>query len=77
MTVGKGLVAIGAGLAMIGGASVGVGQGIAVGRAADAIGRNPEAEKVVRTNLIIGLAISETSAIYALIVSLILVFAFN
>lgn len=74
---GKGLVAIGAGVAMLGATSVGVGQGIGVGRACEAIGRNPEANKLIKTNMIIGLAIAETSAIYSLVISLILIFAYK
>ncbi|MGY6172455.1 ATP synthase F0 subunit C [Candidatus Mycoplasma pogonae] len=74
ISIGKGLMAVGAGLAMIAASTVGVGQGIAVGKAVSAIGRNPEAEKVIRTNLIIGLAIAETSAIYGFVIALILIF---
>jgi F-type H+-transporting ATPase subunit c len=65
---------IGAGLAAIGGLGAGIGQGYAAGKACEAIARNPEMESRVRTMMIVGAAIAETSAIYALIVALLLVF---
>lgn len=71
-----GLVAVGAGLAMCGAAGVGAGQGIAGGRAADAVGRNPEAEAKIRTMMIIGAAIAESAAIYSLIISILLIFVY-
>ncbi len=71
-----GLVAVGAGLAMVGAAGAGAGQGIAAGRAADAVGRNPEAEAKIRTMMIVGSAIAESAAIYALIISILLIFVY-
>ncbi len=65
---------IGAGLAMLGATGVGVGQGFAAGKAAEAVARNPEAESKIRTMMIVGCAIAETSAIYALIISILLIF---
>lgn len=75
-TLERGFVAIGAGLAMVGASGVGAGQGIAAGKAAEAVGRNPEAEAKIRTMLIVGLGIAESAAIYALIVSILLIFVF-
>ena len=77
LAIGKGLVGIGAGIAMVGASGVGAGQGIAVGRASAAVGRNPEAESKIRTLLIVGLGITESSAIYALIVSILLLFVYK
>ncbi len=65
---------IGAGLAMLGATGVGVGQGYAAGKASEAVARNPEAESKIRTMMIVGCAIAETSAIYALIVAILLIF---
>lgn len=75
--VGQGLVALGAGMAMIGASGVGAGQGIAAGRAAEAVGRNPEAESKIRSMLILGMGIAESAAIYALIISILLLFVFK
>lgn len=75
--IGKGLVAVGAGLAMVGASGVGAGQGIGAGRASEAVGRNPEAESKIRTILILGMAISESAAIYSLIISILLIFVYD
>ena len=74
---GQGLVALGAGLAMVGASGVGAGQGVAAGRAAEAVGRNPEAESKIRSMLILGMGIAESAAIYALIISILLLFVFK
>ncbi|MGD9519149.1 MAG: ATP synthase F0 subunit C [Armatimonadota bacterium] len=47
-------------------------QGRASAAAMEAIGRNPEAARDIQTNLIIGLAMIESLAIYALLVFIIL-----
>ena len=66
---------IAAGLAMgLGGIGPGVGIGIGVLGATQAIGRNPDAEGPVRTTMILGLGLAEAVAIYALVVSLVLIF---
>lgn len=75
--IGYGLAAVGAGLAGIGVLGTGVGQGYATGKACDAVGRNPEAEAAIRKMLIMGLAITESSAIYALVIAILLIFVFN
>lgn len=53
----------------------GLGQGNAVAKAVEGIARQPEAAGPIQTNLIIGLAFIESLCIYALVVSLILIFA--
>jgi F-type H+-transporting ATPase subunit c len=67
--------AIGAGIA-IGFGAIGPGLGIGVlGLGAlQAIGRNPEAAGLVQTNMILTIVFAESIAIYALVVSLVLVF---
>jgi len=66
--------ALGAGMAMIGGLGTGVGQGNATGKACEAVARQPEAEGTILKTLLTGCAVAETSAIYALVVALILLF---
>ena len=68
----KGLIAIAAGLAVCAGLGTGIGEGIAASKAVEAVGRNPEAEGKIRTMI----ALSETVAIYGLLVSLILLFVY-
>lgn len=75
-SIGRGLVGVGAGLAMIGGIGAGVGQGFSASKAIESVGRNPESEKTVFKFMIIGAAISETSAIYSLVISILLQFVF-
>ena len=65
---------IGAGIAALTGLGAGVGMGIATGKAVEATGRQPEAGGQNRTMLLLGLAFAETTAIYGLLVSLLLIF---
>jgi F-type H+-transporting ATPase subunit c len=69
-----GLSAIGAGIAMLAGLGVGIGQGIASGKAVESIARQPEAKSDITSTMFIGLAMMETSTIFALIVAIILTF---
>src|SRR4051812_30687111 len=70
-----GIKALAAGLAIaIGAIGPGLGIGLLVGRAMEALGRNPEAEPSIRLNMILGLAFAEAIAIYALVVALIIKF---
>jgi len=62
---------IGMGLAAFG---TGIGQGIGLGNACQGVARNPGASGKITTTLIIGLAMIESLAIYALVVVLILIF---
>jgi F-type H+-transporting ATPase subunit c len=62
-------VALAIGLGAIG---PGIGIGLAAGQAFNAIGRNPEAEPLIRINMFIGLAFAEAIAIYALVISFVL-----
>lgn len=52
----------------------GIGIGLLVGKALEAIGRNPEATNKIQTNMILGIAFAEAIAIYALVVALIIKF---
>ena len=66
--------AIGAGLAALTGLGAGIGMGIATGKAVEATARQPEAVGKIRTMLLFGLAFAESTAIYGLLVSLLLIF---
>jgi len=77
MDIGKGLVAIGAGIAVFTGVMTGIGQGYAAGKAVEAVGRNPEAENKIRAMLILGDAIAETCAIYGMLIAFLLIFVFK
>lgn len=65
-----------AGLAIaLGSLGPGLGIGMLAGKAMESIGRNPEAAGAIQTNMILALAFAEAIAIYALVMSIILVFA--
>lgn len=66
--------AIGAGLSMIAGIGPGIGEGYAVGKACEAIGRQPECKGDVTTTMLMGCAIAETTGLYGLIVGMLLIF---
>lgn len=66
--------AIGAGLSMIAGIGPGIGEGYAVGKACEAIGRQPECKGDVTTTMLMGCAVAETTGLYGLIVSMLLIF---
>ena len=66
---------IGAGLAIgIGAIGPGLGIGMAVRGAVEALGRNPEAGGDIRTTMIIGAALSEAVAIYAFVIAIVILF---
>ncbi len=58
----------------LGGMLPALGIGLLTGKAMEALGRNPEAESAVRTNMILGIVFCEAIAIYALVVALIIKF---
>ena len=66
--------AIGAGLALIAGIGPGIGEGYAVGKACEAIGRQPECKGSVTSTMLLGCAIAETTGIYGFVTGLLLIF---
>ena len=66
--------AVGAGLALIAGIGPGIGEGYAVGKACEAIGRQPESKGDVRSTMLLGCAIAETTGIYGFVTGLLLIF---
>ena len=67
--------ALGAGLCMgIGAIGPAVGEGNAVGHALDGMARQPEAAGNLRTNMILGCAITETTGIYSLLIAFLILF---
>ena len=63
------IIAIGAAIAVL----TGIGIGIATGKAAEAIARQPEAESKISKNLILGCALAEATAIYGFIIGLLII----
>lgn len=69
-----GVALIGAGIAALTGLGAGIGMGIATGKAVEATARQPEAVGKIRTMLLLGLAFAETTAIYGLLVGILILF---
>ena len=68
------VLAAGIGMAL-GTLGAGIGQGLAVKSAVEGVSRNPGASGKILTTMMIGLAMIESLAIYALVVCLIILFA--
>ena len=65
-----------AGLCMgLGAIGPGIGEGIAATGALQAMGRNPEVSNKMFTNMIISMAVCETTGIYALVITFLILFA--
>ncbi len=74
----KAMCAIGAGLCMgIGAIGPALGEGNAVGKALEGMARQPETADNLRTNMILGCAITETTGIYSLLIAFLILFATN
>ena len=66
---------LGAGLAMgLGAIGPGIGLGIMIGKALESIARQPEVSGDIRTNMFIGIGVTEAVALYAFVEALILIF---
>lgn len=68
------LTALAAAIAVFAGAGNAIGEGLVVSRALDGIARNPDAFKQIRSTMILGVALVETTAIYALLIALLILF---
>ena len=72
----QGMAVLAAGLCMgIGSIAPALGEGNVVSRAIEGMARQPESAGTLRTNMILGCAITETTGIYCLVVALLLLFA--
>ncbi len=67
------IIAIGAGIAVLGALGAGIGIGNATGTAVDAIARQPEAEGKINKTLILGCALAEATAIYGFVIALMII----
>ena len=52
---------------------IGIGIGIATGKATEAISRQPEASGKIQTNLLLGAALAEGTAIFGFVVALLII----
>ena len=71
----KSMALIGAGLCMgLGAIGSGAGSGIPGGAACRGIGEQPEAQAALTTNMLVGAAVCQTPAIFAMVIALMLIF---
>ncbi|MCH7760988.1 F0F1 ATP synthase subunit C [candidate division TA06 bacterium] len=71
----SGFAYLGAGLAIgLAALGTGIGMGILVGSAVQGIARQPEATNQIRVTMIIGIAFTEALALYALVISFLVLF---
>lgn len=67
--------ALGAAICMgIGSIGPAIGEGLAVCKTLESMARQPEISGDLRTTMILGCAVTETTGIYALVISLLLIF---
>lgn len=67
------LIAIGAGIAVLGALGAGIGIGIATGKATEAVARQPEAEGKISKLLLLGCALAEATAIYGFVIAILVI----
>ena len=66
-------IAIGAAIAVLTGIGAGIGIGLATAKATDAIARQPEAADKIQRSLLIGCALAEATAIYGLVIGIMII----
>ncbi|MDD4200413.1 MAG: ATP synthase F0 subunit C [Eubacteriales bacterium] len=67
--------ALGAGIAMLAMIGVGIGIGFNAGKTVESTARQPEAQGTLLKLMLIGVALTETAGIFALVVAIMLLFA--
>ena len=67
------MIAIGAGIAALTGAGAGIGIGLATSKAVEGIARQPGASGKITSALILGCALAEATAIYGLVIGLMII----
>lgn len=72
-----GLIAIASALTMLSAGCSSIGEGYLVGKAVEGMARNPEMYGKLRSSMIIGCALVETCGIYALLISILLIFVYG
>ncbi len=76
LEIAKAAALLGAGVCMgIGALGPGIGEGFVAGKACEGIARSPENAGLLTRTMLIGQAVSESTGIYSLVISLLLIFA--
>lgn len=66
---------IGVALCLLSCMACGISMGLATGKAVDAVARQPEAAGKINSILLLGLALTESTAIYGFVTALIMLFS--
>ena len=69
-----GLIALAAGIAALTGIGSAIGEAIICAKAIEGMTRNPEMEGKLKSTMILAVALDESTAIYALIVAVLVIF---
>jgi len=72
-----GYIPIGAALCLLSCVAAGLSMGLATGKAVDAVARQPEASDKINSILLLGLALTESTAIYGFVSALIMMFTLS
>ena len=59
----------------IAGSAIGAGIAVIAGKGAEAVGNQPEAKGDIISTMLLGAAVAESTGIYGLVISIILIFA--
>ncbi|ADL52744.1 ATP synthase F0 subunit C [Clostridium cellulovorans] len=70
----NGMKVLAAGLAALGVVGAGIGCGNVAAKAVEGVSRQPEASSDITRTMILGIVFSEATAIYALIIAILLIF---
>ena len=70
-----GMAQIAAAIALLNGIFVAIGQGNVASKAVEGVSRQPEARGSITNTMFLGIAMSETTGIYGLLIAIILLFA--
>ena len=69
-----GLIAVGAGLAIMGAGASSIGEGMICAKAIEGMTRNPEMQGKLRSTMILAVALDESCGIYSFVISILLIF---
>ncbi len=70
----QGMALLAAGIAMLVGVGPAIGQSLTASKAVEGVARNPDATGKIRSIMVLGIALAETTGIYSLIIALLLLF---
>ena len=68
------MVALGAAIAALACIGAGISIGLATGKAVEAVARQPEASQKITTTLVMGCALAEATAIYGVVIGILIIF---